>query len=211
MPTFPVASADIQHRLSSRSGSGVFLRVCVPESRHIILCKWAMQMSYANARRAISRQFVIFLSRRLFFRDYLFLLLLLLPAACSAVMARPVGKTERSWAVYFIGDGVTAHSANWRSFPALENLMPGRNMSAVCISLIHFFWRRNKNRGWWAAGSAFKRWSRSLPAIVSTLSSLFLNSAVKNPVSQDPRTISTLFIALLLFAHHQTSDIFMSI
>lgn len=40
--------------------SGVFLRVCVLESRHIILCKWAMQMSYANASRAISRQFEVF-------------------------------------------------------------------------------------------------------------------------------------------------------
>lgn len=94
-------------------------------SRHIILCKWAMQMSYANASGAISRQFVIFLSRRLFIWDYLFLLLLLSQAACSAVMARPVRKerkkkTERSWAACFIRDCEATCSADWRTFPALE-------------------------------------------------------------------------------------------
>lgn len=145
IPTFPVAPSDIRRWLSSRSGSSVFLRACVLESRHIILCKWAMQMSYANASRAISRQFVIFLSRHLFIWDYLFLLLLLSPASCSAVMARPVGKTERSWAVYFTGDRVTAHSANWRTFPALENLMAVRIRFAVC-NFSYLFSEKTKQR-----------------------------------------------------------------
>lgn len=178
--------APAQHSLGKRC---LPLPLRVPNSKAAIL-------SYANELCKCKRSdiktislFFFFLSRRLFIRDYLLLLLLFPPAACSATMARTGRKNQTiASCAFFEQDGVAAWSASWATFPALENLT-GVKKCLRRAFLFYIFWRKNKtkNKRRWAAGSAFRRRQRSLPAIVSTLSSFFLNWERARTLAQYPQ------------------------
>lgn len=173
--------------------------------RHIILCKWAMQMSYANASGAISRQFVIFfISSPIHLRLFVFIVIIisgrLLCSDGTSGWKVEKKNTKRSGAVCFSGKGEAACSAGRLAhFSCAGKMFEIRRWCAFLSRLVE----RKKNKGWWAAGAAYRRPERSLPAIVSTLSSFFLNSAVFCE-SESLHNIPYLFIAAILFALHQT-------
>lgn len=199
MPTFPVASADTQHRLGPCSGSRVFPRARKPPY-------YPMQMSYANELCKCKRRDIKTIC--LFFFFYLlaysseiicFYCYYYRRAACSAVMARPVGKTR---VAYFIGGSFAGTQRHLTAaFPALENLTRGRNMAAARVPHIRFLKKKKQQlKECWAAGAAFKK----VTEVTSGHSFHFIFLFPEFDVSQNPRTISpALFIAPPECAHRQ--------
>lgn len=69
------AGSALSRSVSLGKQSGVFVRVCVLESRHIILCKWAMQMQAERYQDNLT--FFFFLSSPIHLRLFVFIVIII--------------------------------------------------------------------------------------------------------------------------------------